>query len=178
MCCNGELKARQECQQGSRQQKYSQVLVLGAAVEVSYALNHLERSAEMSVAGRLVRTKIWEPTSGSGFLLLPPFCRLSYVSWGRCLSSGQWPRPHTLIMPMPRALTLSPSAYPCLAMGWLFKTYLLSLILHSCRIFLSIALFVTKSTFLFPPTSQLGFTPTRVNMMSGIKSFVYLLRRN
>ena len=156
--------------------KSSQVLVLRAAVEVSYALNHLERSAEMSVAGRLVRTKIWEPTSG--FLLLPPFCRPSYVSWGHSLSSGQWPRPRTLIMPMPRALPLSPSAYPCLTMGWLFKTYLLSLILHSCRIFLSIALLVTKSTFLFPPTSQLGFTPTRVNMMSGIKSFVYLLRRN
>ena len=46
--------------------KSSQVLVLGAAVEVSYALNHLERSAEMSVAGRLVRTEdlgahLWAP---------------------------------------------------------------------------------------------------------------------
>ena len=46
--------------------KSLQVLVLGAAVEVSYALNHLERSTEMSVVGRLVRTEdlgahLWAP---------------------------------------------------------------------------------------------------------------------
>ena len=38
MCYDGELKARQERQQGSRQQKSSRVLGLGVAAGISYAL--------------------------------------------------------------------------------------------------------------------------------------------
>ena len=62
-------------------------------------------------------------------------------------------------------------------MGWPFTTYLLSLILCSCRISYQL-LCLSVNTALFPPTCQLGFTPTRVNMISGIKSFVNLLWSN
>ena len=65
------------------------------------------------------------------------------------------PHPHTLIMTMPRALTLSPCAHPYLTMGWPFLTFLLSLTFCSCRFSYQLpCLSVNKA--LFPPTSQLG----------------------
>ena len=62
---------------------------------------------------------LWAPPSA-------PLCGPSYISCGHSLSSGQSPHPHTLITPMPCALTVSPCADPCLTMGWPFTTYLLS----------------------------------------------------
>ena len=107
-----------------------------------------------------------------------PLCRPSYVSCRRSLSSGQQPRQHTLIMPMPRALTLSPRAQPLFSPwgGHLQRTS--SHLSFAAADFSHQLLCLSVNTTLFPPTSQLGFTPTRANMMSGIKSFMYLLRSN
>ena len=111
---------------------------------------------------------LWAPSSA-------PLCRPSYVSCGRSLSYGQRPRPHTLINPMPRALTLSPRAQPLFRPcgGHLQRT-------SSQQSFAAVEFLINcfVCLALFPPTSQLGLTPTRVNMMSGFKSFgVYFTKQ-
>ena len=118
MFFNGELKVRQERQQGSGQQK----VFAGAGTwggsrgQLHPKLARLLRSPRAlcrNVSGWKAGEdlRFWEPTSGL-LLLLPPLWGTSYVSRGSSLSSGQGPPPHTLIMTMPRALTLSPRAPP------------------------------------------------------------------
>ena len=118
VCYNGELKARQEHQQGSRQQKSSQVLdgnsdqlrlvlVDSRAVEVTQST--LQK--QLWPVG-LWGLKIWEPTSRLLLPPPPPLCGCSFFSYMHTLSSGQWPLPRALNKPMLRALLLSPSAQP------------------------------------------------------------------
>ena len=116
MCCNGERKAKQEHQQGSRQQKVFAGAGTWAAIVISYALKlaGLLRSPRVScrdVCGRKAGED-WDlgsPPLGSS--LCPPL--LALLCLCRCsLSFSQCPHPDPLIMTTPRALTLSPSAHP------------------------------------------------------------------
>ena len=116
MCCNGELNSRQEHQQGSGQQKVSAGAGTwgGSRDQLCLKLAGLLRSPR-SFCRNVCGWKAGEdwrsgsPNLGSSSC---PLCGPSYVSWGHSVSSGQRPRPHTLITPMPCDLTLSPSAQP------------------------------------------------------------------
>ena len=159
ICCNGELKARWEHQQSSRQQK----VFAGAGTwggnkdQLCFKLAGLLRSPRTfcrNVCGREAGEdwRFGSPPLGSSSCPPPRalLCLLIALSLLR-----PTPHPHTLIMTMPRALTLSPCAHPYLTMGWPFLTYLLSLTFCSCRFSYQLpCLSVNKA--LFPPTSQLG----------------------